>query len=66
VSRAISRKIPHELWEKHSDAEQPLQAWYFDVKHSEWKNPAHIKSIYRNAGPWETGGFAFFSLTEQD
>jgi mRNA interferase HigB len=47
--RIISRKTLREFWEKHPDAQQPLQAWYFDVKHSSWKGPADIKNIYRNA-----------------
>ncbi|MEK7326569.1 MAG: type II toxin-antitoxin system HigB family toxin [Chloroflexota bacterium] len=47
--RIISRKVLREFWEKHSDARQPLQAWYADVKHAQWKSPADIKSIYRNA-----------------
>jgi len=45
----ISRKTLREYWEKHPDAQQPLQAWYFDVKHSRWKSPTEIKNIYRNA-----------------
>jgi len=47
--RIISRKTLREFWEKHPDAQQPLQAWYFDVKHSWWKGPADINNIYRNA-----------------
>ena len=47
--RLISRKTLREFWEKHPDARQPLQAWYFDVKHSWWKGPADIKKIHRNA-----------------
>jgi len=47
--RIISRKTLREFWEKHPDAQQSLQAWYFDVKHSRWKSPADIKSIYGNA-----------------
>jgi len=47
--RIISRKTLREFWEKHPDAQQPLQAWYFDVKHSRWKSPKEIKNICRNA-----------------
>jgi mRNA interferase HigB len=47
--RIISRKTLREFWEKHPDAQQPLQAWYFDAKHSRWKSPTEIKNIYRNA-----------------
>jgi mRNA interferase HigB len=37
------------FWEKHPDAEQPLRAWYHDVKRADWRSPANIKSVYRNA-----------------
>jgi mRNA interferase HigB len=37
------------FWQKHPDAEQPLRAWYHDVKHADWRSPAHIKAVYRNA-----------------
>ena len=47
--RILSRKTLREFWEKHPDAQPPLQAWYFDVKRSRWKSPADIKNIYRNA-----------------
>jgi len=47
--RIISRKKLREFWEKHPDVRQPLQAWYDDIKHAEWKTPSDIKRIYRNA-----------------
>jgi mRNA interferase HigB len=47
--RIIARKTLREFWEKHPDARQVLQAWYADVKHANWKSPADIKNIYRNA-----------------
>jgi mRNA interferase HigB len=46
--RIISRKTLRGFWEKHPDAEQPLQTWFFDVKHARWKSPADIKNVYRN------------------
>ena len=47
--RIISRKALRDSWKKHSDARQPLQAWYADVKHADWKSPSDIKAAYRNA-----------------
>lgn len=47
--RIISRRTLREFWEKHPDARQPLQAWYADVKHADWKSPTEIKNVYRNA-----------------
>ena len=49
LMRTISRKALREFWEKHPDARQPLQAWYADVKHADWKSPANIKNVYHNA-----------------
>ncbi len=47
--RVISRKTLREFWEKHSDSRQPLQSWFADVKHANWKKPSDIKVVYRNA-----------------
>jgi mRNA interferase HigB len=47
--RIISRRTLREFWAKHPDAQQPLMAWYYDVKHSRWRSPADIKAVYRNA-----------------
>ncbi|HDH04798.1 MAG TPA: type II toxin-antitoxin system HigB family toxin [Nitrospirae bacterium] len=47
--RVIARKTLREFWESHTDARQPLQAWYADVKHAVWKKPSDIKEVYRNA-----------------
>ena len=47
--RIISRKTLKDFWQRHSDAEAALQAWYVDVKRSRWRSPADIKSVYPNA-----------------
>lgn len=47
--RIISRKTLKEFWEKHPDAAQPLQAWYADLRASQWKSPSEIKTAHRNA-----------------
>jgi mRNA interferase HigB len=47
--RIIARRTLREFWEKRPDARQALQAWYADVKRADWKSPAEIKAIYRNA-----------------
>ncbi len=49
LMRVIARRTLREFWEKHPDARQALQAWYADVKRADWKSPAEIKAIYRNA-----------------
>lgn len=47
--RIISRKTLKEYWEQHPDARQALQAWYADVRQSNWQSPTDVKRIYRNA-----------------
>ncbi|MDH4098989.1 MAG: type II toxin-antitoxin system HigB family toxin [Nitrospirota bacterium] len=47
--RIIARKALREFWSLHSDAEQPLRAWYEDARHAEWETPSDIKAAYRNA-----------------
>jgi mRNA interferase HigB len=47
--RIISRRILKEFWEIHPDAEQPLLAWYADVKQAHWRSPSDIKNVYRHA-----------------
>lgn len=49
LMRIISRKRLVEFWGAHPDAEQPLRAWYAETKKANWRSPAEIKTIYRNA-----------------
>lgn len=46
--RIISRRTLREFWEKYSDAERPLQAWYTNVKRANWKTPSDAKDAYQN------------------
>ncbi len=47
--RIIARKTLREFWQRHPDAEEPLLAWYREVKHADWDTPAILKEMYRNA-----------------
>ncbi|MCS6883360.1 MAG: type II toxin-antitoxin system HigB family toxin [Oscillochloridaceae bacterium] len=47
--RIIAKKILREFWERHADAEQALKAWYYDVKHADWKTPGDIRKTYATA-----------------
>ncbi len=38
-----------DFWGKHPDAEQPLKAWYDEVKHGAWRQPADIKAQFGSA-----------------
>jgi mRNA interferase HigB len=47
--RVIARRTLREFWERHSNAEQPLRAWYQDSLRAEWSSPQELKRHYRNA-----------------
>ena len=47
--RVLSRKSLRQFWDKHPDAREPLQAWYADVKHANWKRPSDSKATYQAA-----------------
>jgi mRNA interferase HigB len=47
--RVIALKTLRDFWEQHPAVEQALRAWYHDARRVEWKTPADIKAIYRNA-----------------
>lgn len=47
--RIIARKTLRDFWAQHPDARPALEAWYADVKQANWRSPADIKSVYRNA-----------------
>ena len=49
--RIIARKTLREFWEEraHRDSEQPLRAWFAEVRKASWRTPADIKAAHRNA-----------------
>lgn len=49
IVRIVARRTLREFWNKHADAEQPLRAWYHDVRQADWSSPADVKRIYSNA-----------------
>ena len=47
--RVITRKRLQKFWQRRSDAEGPLKAWYEEAKHAVWQTPQDIKNRYRSA-----------------
>lgn len=47
--RVIAKKILREFWEKHSDCEQQLKAWFQEMSKSKWKTTKEIKTDYPTA-----------------
>jgi mRNA interferase HigB len=47
--RVIARSRLETFWKEYPDSEQQLKSWYHEARHASWKNPARIKTQYRNA-----------------
>ena len=47
--RVIAVSTLRAFWALHPDAEQPLKAWFEEVTHASWAQPADIKGQYRSA-----------------
>jgi len=47
--RVISKKTLIEFWELYPEIEQPLKAWYSEVKVADWLNSADLKEQFGSA-----------------
>jgi mRNA interferase HigB len=49
--RVIARRTLREFWERpgRQDAEQPLRAWFAEVRCATWRTPGDIKARHRAA-----------------
>ena len=47
--RVIAKSTLRKFWEWHPDAEQPLLAWFREVRQADWDMPAKVKARYRSA-----------------
>lgn len=57
--RIIARKTLKDFWERHPDAEQPLEAWFKMAERADWATPAAIKATYGNASILESNRLCF-------
>lgn len=42
----IAKRTLRRFWERHSQAEMPLRAWYAIVDRAEWIGPADVKTMF--------------------
>ena len=49
VVRIIARRTLKDFWDKHADVEQPLRAWFTEVKRAKWESPQDIRRRYKTA-----------------
>jgi len=47
--RIIALKTVKDFWLKHPETEQPLKAWFDEVKKADWKNPNDLVSQFATA-----------------
>ena len=47
--RIIARSALREFCQRHSAAEEALQAWYDETNQAQWQRSADIRVIYQNA-----------------
>ena len=48
--RIFSKSTLIKFWKQkaYKDSEQPLKAWYDEVRKTNWKSPNEVKNQYRN------------------
>jgi mRNA interferase HigB len=47
--RIIAISTLRQFWEIHTDAEEPIKAWYQEARAADWATPHEGKAMYRNA-----------------
>ncbi len=47
--RIFSHTTLREFWQIHTDAEEPLRAWYRIARNADWRSPAHVRARYADA-----------------
>ena len=47
--RVIAKSTLRDFWEKHSDCEQQLKAWYQEASRADWESSNDIKKEYPSA-----------------
>jgi mRNA interferase HigB len=45
----IARKALRTFWERHGNAESPLEAWFHEAKAATWNTPAEVRHRYPSA-----------------
>jgi mRNA interferase HigB len=52
IMRIITKRTLQDFWEgnpRFADAQEPLGAWYDEVRRASWATPTELKAQYRNA-----------------
>ena len=57
--RVLSKPVLREFWEKHSDCEHQLKAWYREAEDAVWNTPADVKADYPSVSILEDNRLVF-------
>jgi mRNA interferase HigB len=44
--RVIAKGTLRDFWEKHTDCEEQLKAWYVEANRAKWIGPNDVKRLY--------------------
>ncbi len=47
--RVVAKRILRDFWDKYSDSQEQLKAWYKDVSKTKWTSPNDLKKEYPKA-----------------
>ena len=47
--RICSKNTLRAFWERHTESEQALRAWYREVEQADWATPAQVRERFLNA-----------------
>jgi mRNA interferase HigB len=47
--RIYSKNTLRAFWERHTESEQALRAWYREVEQADWATPAQVRERFLNA-----------------
>ena len=47
--RIYSKNTLRVFWERHTESEQALRAWYREVEQADWATPAQVRERFLNA-----------------
>ena len=47
--RIYSKNTLRAFWERHTESEQALRAWYREIEQADWATPAQVRERFLNA-----------------
>ncbi len=57
--RIIARRTLREFWGNYPDSEEPLKAWFTEVKNASWQTPNELTNQYGTASILKEGRVVF-------